>query len=163
MEALADPGLEAARRGDVDTLRRLVVDEWWDANAAVDRHGSGALLWSAGAGHLAAVKFLVEDTGVDPATTSQVGRRAYAGRTALHWAARNGHVHIIEYLVHARGVNVDTRTAEGTTALAWACWQGRVDTARWLVETGGAAFGAVNAHGCNVAMWAVQGLSLIHI
>ena len=157
VEALADPGLEAARRGDVDTLRRLVVDEGWDANAAVDRHGSGALLWSAGAGHLAAVKFLVEEAGVDPATTSQVGRRAYAGRTALHWAARNGHVHIIEYLVHARGVDVDTRTAEGTTALAWACWQGRVDAARWLVETGGAAFGAVNAHGCNVAMWAVQG------
>ena len=157
VEALPDPGLEAARRGDVDALRRLVKLEGWDANAAVDRHGSGALLWAAGAGHLDAVKFLVEEAGTDPATTSQAGRRAYAGRTALHWAARNGHVHVMEYLVSDRGVDVDARTAEGTTAFAWACWRGRVDAMRWLVEKGGSQFGAVNAFGCNAAMWVVQG------
>ena len=157
VEALPDPGLEAARRGDVDALRRLVKDEGWDANAAVDRHGSGALLWAAGAGRLDAVKFLVEEAGTDPTTTSQAGRRAYAGRTALHWAARNGHVPVMEYLVSDRGVDVDARTAEGTTAFAWACWRGRVDAMRWLVERGGAQFGAVNAFGCNAAMWVVQG------
>lgn len=157
VEALPDPGLEAARRGDVDALRRLVKDEGWDANAAVDRHGSGALLWAAGAGRLDAVKFLVEEAGTDPATTSQAGRRAYAGRTALHWAARNGHVHVMEYLVISRGVDVDARTAEGTTAFAWACWRGRVDAMRWLVEKGECRFGAVNAFGCNAAMWVVQG------
>ena len=157
VEALPDPGLEAARRGDVDALRRLVKDEGWDANAAVDRHGSGALLWAAGAGRLDAVKFLVEEAGTDPATTSQAGRRAYAGRTALHWAARNGHVHVMEYLVISRGVDVDARTAEGTTAFAWACWRGRVDAMRWLVEKGECRFGAVNTFGCNAAMWVVQG------
>ena len=134
VEALPDPGLEAARRGDVDALRRLVKDEGWDANAAVDRHGSGALLWAAGAGRLEAVKFLVEEAGTDPATTSQAGRRAYAGRTALHWAARNGHVSVLEYLVSDRGVDVDARTAEGTTAFAWACWRGRVDAMRWIFD-----------------------------
>ena len=110
-----------------------------------------------GAGHLDAVKFLVEEAGTDPATTSQAGRRAYAGRTALHWAARNGHVHVMEYLVSDRGVDVDARTAEGTTAFAWACWRGRAGAMRWLVEKGGSQLGAVNAFGCNAAMWVVQG------
>ena len=157
VEALPDPGLEAARRGDVDALRRLVKDEGWDANAAVDRHGSGALLWAAGLAASTLLSFLVEEAGTDPATTSQAGRRAYAGRTALHWAARNGHVHVMEYLVISRGVDVDARTAEGTTAFAWACWRGRVDAMRWLVEKGECRFGAVNTFGCNAAMWVVQG------
>ena len=100
---------------------------------------------------------MVEEAGTDPATTSQAGRRAYAGRTALHWAARNGHVHVMEYLVISRGVDVDARTAEGTTAFAWACWRGRVDAMRWLVEKGECRFGAVNTFGCNAAMWVVQG------
>ena len=113
----------------------------------MDRHGSGALLWAAGGGHLPACRFLVEVAGIDPTTTAQAGRRAYSGRTALHWAARNGHVDVVEYLVSERGMDVDARTAEGTTAFAWACWQGEVNTARWLVERGGCSFGAVNTFG----------------
>ena len=156
VEALSDPGLEAARRGDVDALRDL-TRRGWDPSAAVDRHGASALLWAAGAGHLAAVKYLVEEAGIDPATTAQVGRRAYHGRTATHWAARNGHTDVVAYLVGERGAPVDARTAEGTTAFAWACWQGHVSTARWLAERGNCAFGAVNTFGCNAAMWCVQG------
>ena len=156
VDALSDPGLEAARRGDVDALRDL-TRRGWDPSAAVDRHGASALLWAAGAGHLAAVKYLVEEAGIDPATTAQVGRRAYHGRTATHWAARNGHTDVVAYLVGERGAPVDARTAEGTTAFAWACWQGHVSTARWLAERGNCAFGAVNTFGCNAAMWCVQG------
>lgn len=156
VEALSDPGLEAARRGDVEGLRAM-TSRGWDPSAAVDRHGASALLWAAGAGHLDAVKYLVEEAGIDPATTAQVGRRAYHGRTAAHWAARNGRTDVVAYLIGERGAPVDARTAEGTTAFAWACWQGHVATARWLVERGNCAFGAVNTFGCNAAMWCVQG------
>ena len=156
VEALSDPGLEAARRGDVERLRAM-TSRGWDPSAAVDRHGASALLWAAGAGHLDAVKYLVEEAGIDPATTAQVGRRAYHGRTAAHWAARNGRTDVVAYLIGERGAPVDARTAEGTTAFAWACWQGHVATARWLVERGNCAFGAVNTFGCNAAMWCVQG------
>ena len=137
------------RRGDVDALRQLcsTPEGLRGLRAAVDRHGSGALLWAAGGGHLPACRFLVEVAGIDPTTTAQAGRRAYSGRTALHWAARNGHVDVVEYLVSERGMDVDARTAEGTTAFAWACWQGEVNTARWLVERGGCSFGAVNTFG----------------
>ena len=87
VEAL-DPGLEAARRGDLPALRSMVTSGGWDPARAVDRHGSGALLWAAGAGHLRVVRFLVEECGLDPRAVAQRGRRSYHGRTALHWAAR---------------------------------------------------------------------------
>ena len=157
VEALSDPGLDAARRGDVETLRRLVAENGWDPAAAADRHGSCALLWAAGGGHLPACRFLVEDCGIDPKTVSQRGRRAYHGRTALHWAARNGHLDVCEYFVKTRGMDVDARTGEGTTAFAWACWRGHVRVMRWLAEEGDCSYGATNAFGCNAAMWCVQG------
>jgi hypothetical protein len=159
VEALVDPGLDAARRGDVHALRRLALARGGQRAiaSAADRHGSGALLWAAGGGHLSACRFLVEEAGIDPKATAQVGRRAYHGRTALHWAARNGHLDVVRYLVAERGMDVDARTAEGTTAFAWACWQGHVATMRWLVQSGGCSFGAVNTFGCNAAMWCVQG------
>ena len=136
VEALQDQGLEAARRGDLDTLHELIASGW-DPNLATDRHGSSALLWAAGAGQLAACRFLVEQAGVDPITTAQAGRRAYHGRTALHWAARNGHVDIIRYLVsRTKGVPVDARASEGTTVCIGACWKGHLNAMRWLAENG---------------------------
>jgi ankyrin repeat protein len=164
VEALADPGLDAARRGDARALRALVLEGKWDPRVARDRHGAGALLWSAGAGHLACVRLLCEEAPVgrepldpnDPAT-HQGGRRAYRGRTALHWAARNGHLDVVRYLVTEKNADVDARTFEGTTAFGWAVWRGRLEVARWLVEQGKCAFAAVNTFGCNAAMWCAQG------
>ena len=164
VEALADPGLDAARRGDARALRALVLEGKWDPRVARDRHGAGALLWSAGAGHLACVRLLCEEALAgrepldpnDPAT-HQGGRRAYRGRTALHWAARNGHLDVVRYLVTEKNADVDARTFEGTTAFGWAVWRGRLEVARWLVEQGKCAFAAVNTFGCNAAMWCAQG------
>lgn len=164
VEALVDPGLDAARRGDARALRELVMEKNWDPLSSRDRHGAGALLWSAGAGHLKCVRLLCEEAPEghlpldpnDPAT-HQTGRRAYRGRTALHWAARNGHLDVVRYLVVNKNVDVDRRTDEGTTAFHWAVWRGRLEVARWLVEEGKCAFAAVNTFGCNAAMWCAQG------
>ena len=164
VEALADPGLDAARRGDARALRELLLEKKWDPRGARDRHGAGALLWSAGAGHLACVRLLCEEAPpgcapLDPSdpATHQTGRRAYRGRTALHWAARNGHLDVVRYLVTEKNVDADARTFEGTTAFGWAVWRGRLEVARWLVEKGKCAFSAVNTFGCNAAMWCAQG------
>jgi len=93
VEALSDPGLDAARNGDLRTLRRLLLGEGtegtegWDPKLIRDRHGATALLWAAGAGHLACVRLLCEEsrpghTPVDPAdpASHQTGRRAYVGK-----------------------------------------------------------------------------------
>ena len=51
------PGLVAARDGDVATLRALAAGGW-EAATEVDRHGSTAMMWAAGGGHLGACELL---------------------------------------------------------------------------------------------------------
>lgn len=159
---LPDAGLEAARAGDVDGLRAAAAGGW-KASAARDARGATALLWAAGGGHMAAVRCLVEELGVDPRSrnAAQLGRRSYAGRTALHWAARNGHLGVCRYLVVECGCEIDAATDDGTTALAWACWTGRSAVMRWLLESCAADAGACNAFGCTPPMWSAQGAATV--
>ena len=94
------PAFEAARAGDEASLREM-HSQGWDA-LEEDRHGSTALLWAAGGGHLAVCKFLVEECGVpvDSAGTgasssSTASKHALKRRrSALHWAARHGHLEV---------------------------------------------------------------------
>ena len=60
-QALGHAGLDACRAGDMSTLRRAVEEEGWDpaSESACDRHGSSALLWAAGGGHLTLCRYLV--------------------------------------------------------------------------------------------------------
>lgn len=51
LETSEDLGLAAARDGQLEELHRLVA-AGWDPLVAVDRHGSSALHFAAGAGHL---------------------------------------------------------------------------------------------------------------
>ena len=141
---------------------------------ARDRHGSHALHWAAGGGHLAVCCYLVEECGVDKRVTQPKD-----GRNALHWACRNGHVHVARWLLAAGPsrhplaqeqqqqqqqqqpsteglcyVNVPTK--DGTSALHWAVWQGHMQLAQWLVEVAGADLHARNSYGCNAIQWAAQ-------
>lgn len=91
------PGLDACCSGDIETLK-AEIQAGWDPVTARDKHGSGALLWAAGGGHLAVCKFLVNECKVDAEATAEAGaRRGYRGRSALHWAARNGHLEVVEW------------------------------------------------------------------
>lgn len=88
----------AARDGDLAALRRLAAGGWDPLEE--DRHGSNALLWAAGGGHLPVCRFLVEECGVSVdvvATASAAGRRQLRRRrNALHWAARHGHLAVCQ-------------------------------------------------------------------
>lgn len=149
------PGLEACRSGNIEALQRLVERDGWDPATARDRHGSGALVWAAGGGHLACCQYLVTRCGV-PATEAQQGRRGYDGRSALHWAARNGHLEVVTWLVEGCGCPADHPSADGTTPFCLAVWQGHLDVCRFLV-TAKADPHASNSYGCNAALWAAQG------
>ena len=166
-----DPGITAAKAGDLTTLQSL--GDSWDVNA-VDKNGACALHWAAGAGrwkrvrvvwlaisrrmcapnagsgHLEMCKYIVDTCGGEVDARVVKGRRD--GRNALHWAARNGHTHVCKWLV-SRGVGVDAPTKDGTTALHWTVWQNHLDTARWLVSAG-ADTHAVNSFGCTAVHWA---------
>ena len=149
------PALVAARDGDVDTLRRLLVEaagadcpraQGEVALSLTDRHGSHALHWAAGSGHVDVCALLVDDLGVG---VSDVGSQR-DGRTALHWAARNGHVDVCRWLV-SRGAPPDARTRDGTTPLHWAVWRGELDAASYLLDEAAADLHALNDYGCNAA------------
>lgn len=145
--AALDPGLAAARDGDLRVLRALVLDGW-DVTTP-DRYGSCALQWAAGAGHLAVVHWLVKDCGLDPRTTVQ----PKDGRNALHWACRNGQLQVCRWLVEHGRVDPSTPTKDGTSPFHWAVWQGHVSVCEWLIEIG-ADWRAKNSFGCNAVQWA---------
>ena len=119
-----------------------------------DSHGALPLHWAAGAGHIDIVRFLLTAVSVD---APQMGRRAYAGRTALHWAARHGHFNMVQYLLLDAHANVEAVTADGTTAVCWAAWQGHDAVVRLLRTVGGADLGTTNQYGCSPLLWAAQG------
>ena len=162
------PALEAARDGDLGALCALAAAGWEPSAArpdARDRHGACALLWAAGSGHLAVVRWLVETQHCDPAT-----RRRRDGRGALHFAARNGRLEVARWLVDVAGCDIDgeSGTTNGATdglaangargsdtPLMLAVWQGHLDLAVWL-HARGADASRENAYGCTVAHKAVR-------
>ena len=144
------PGLAAARDGDLGALLELTSRGAFDAQTTVDRHGSSALHFAAGGGHVELCSYLVDELGVKLAQAQQAD-----GRTALHWAARNGHLRVCRWLVE-RGADPNAGTNDGTRPLHWAVWQGHLAVAAWLVDDVGADLHALNSYGCNAIQWAAQ-------
>ncbi|EQC37753.1 hypothetical protein SDRG_04780 [Saprolegnia diclina VS20] len=157
-----DPGLEAAKLGDLDLLQSLVATGW-DPQKVVDRHGSNTLAWAAGGNHLDVCKYLVETCHL---SASALQGKPGMKRNALHWAARNGHVAITAWLLETQQVSVDAPTEDGTTAFHFAVWNSQVHMCRWLVTNGKCNVHALNAYGCNASQWSaltgsVEMLSLL--
>eukprot|EP00163_Fabomonas_tropica_P001695 TRINITY_DN1124_c3_g1_i1.p1 TRINITY_DN1124_c3_g1~~TRINITY_DN1124_c3_g1_i1.p1 ORF type:complete len:909 (-),score=176.38 TRINITY_DN1124_c3_g1_i1:243-2969(-) len=167
------PGLEACRGGDLSALRQQIEMYGWDPRhpLASDRHGSNALLWAAGGGHVDCVRYLVQELHM-PVWQAQQHRRGYDGRTALHWAARNGHVEVARYLLTLKPTGadnndndndddvdmdiVDVPSTDGTTPFHLAIWQNQREMCDLLLSHGANPL-HVNSYGCNAAMWAAQG------
>ena len=140
-----------------------------DCQNTRDKHGALMVHWAAGGGHLCILQYLLETVQCD-ATSTQLGQRAYLGRTALHWAARNGHDAVVQYLLeryldrdssrdsncHTMRSFIDAETADGTTPFCWAAWQGHLSVMQLLCRYG-CRVDAVNHFGCNAILWAAQG------
>ena len=144
--------LTAAKTGDLAALAAAS-----DQNLrAVDAYGSNALHWAAGRGHLALVRHLVEDRGMDASIPAHPPRRRDApttrGRTALHYAARNGHLDVVEYLVERPGVDADARAEGGVSPAQLACWRNEFDVVKRLVAAG-VDVSQKNDAGCGFAHW----------
>lgn len=99
-KTVLSPAFEAARSGNDSLIRQMFADGW-DPHEE-DKHGSNALLWAAGGGHLNVCRFLVEDCGipVEPRASDKSSASKNAlkrRRNALHWAARHGHLDVCKY------------------------------------------------------------------
>ena len=143
--------LTAAKTGDLAALAAAS-----DQNLrAVDAYGSNALHWAAGRGHLALVRHLVADRGMDASFPANPPRRRDApttrGRTALHYAARNGHLDVVEYLVatarRRRGRARRGRRRRAARVLAQRVRGGRAPVAA------GVDVAQKNDAGCGFARW----------
>lgn len=103
---VADAFLEAAQRGDVETVQNI-LEIGVNVNMT-DIGGQSALWLAASADHLEVVKLLLKH-GADIEV-----RNSLMGWTPLHIAAYNGHADMVQALVSA-GANVDAKDNTGRT------------------------------------------------
>lgn len=151
-------GLVAARDGDLATLQALQASGGWWLDQT-DHHGSSAVHWAAGGGHLDIVKWLIESVDPASATRPVSKRKRRDGRQPIHWAARNGCMDVLEYLLGNQEHVVEAPTFDGTTPLHLACFGGSVAAARRLLQAG-ARVDTENDWGCNSTHWAAMGGSV---
>jgi len=162
--------LKAAREGRLDFLKQIVSDyrlrtstgNRVEDNISTlletrDRNGSTADHWAAGNGHLACLKYLMEERKKAPEKVAiKNGRRD--GKTSLHYAARNGHNDIIDYLLTSTSSSysdkdVDVPSGDGTTPLHLACYGGHLHTIQHLIERYRANVQKINVWGCGIGHW----------
>ncbi len=115
--------LQAARSGDLTTLRRLLKD-WRSTDFSDQNKGAHPLLLAAFNGHLAVVQFLL-DKG------ASVNASDADGKTALILAATRGYRDMVELLLK-RGANPMLSDKDGKTALYWALANGHEEIAKAL-------------------------------
>ena len=104
-----DPIIEAARRGDVVELERL-LEQGADVNSARG-DGMTALHFAAQQGYVEAVRILLQ-AGADVAAGTRIGHF-----TPLHLASRGGHVAVAESLLEAGADARAPTTSSGSTPL----------------------------------------------
>ncbi|KAL4094146.1 hypothetical protein PRIC1_009809 [Phytophthora ramorum] len=121
---------KAARKGDIEGVKRLVGDEWPSRG-----------------GHLEVARYLVEQGAKKEATDNQ-------GKTALIWAACHGRLDMVRYLAE-QGAKKDAIDQNGNTALIWAACHGRLEVVRYLIERG-AKKDAKDQNGNTALIWAVN-------
>jgi len=128
-DALVALSVEAARRGDTETLEHALA-----AGVPVDARsprGDSLLMLAAYHGHVALVRLLL-GWGSDPNGRNTQGEAPLAG------VAFKGLIDIAEALV-AGGADVNTASqANGRTPLMMAAAFNRIDMVRWLLAHGAA-------------------------
>ena len=142
-------GLSACARGALAEAKALVdAPGGWEAAYAVDKHGNTALMWAAGGGHVAVVRWLVEEVGV------AVDLANKDGRTALMWACKNGRHEVARYLSAEASADVTIRMKDDSTAFDWAVLGGDVPTMELLAGHADVDVAALNKFGCASVQWA---------
>ncbi len=144
---------DAAMRGDVDAVRRLL-----DASADVNgrpadvnaRQGDGAtaLHWAAYGGDVELARLLI-DAGADPAAANR------NGSTPLWLAATNGDTAMIQTLLDA-GADPNESLPLGRTPLMLAARTGNPDAVAVLLDHGADVNARETARGTTPLMWAAD-------
>lgn len=135
--------MAAAAQGHGDVVAWLL-----EAGARPDvvtEDGDSALSLAAARGHVAALRLLAQDEGVD------VNRRDGAGWTPLMSAALRGHHRVVATLLERPDLAVNRSDVDGRTALIWAASAGHETAARLLAADDRVAVGRPAADGVSAA------------
>lgn len=141
------PVADAARAGDLDTVRAL-LKKGEDVNAAMG-DGMTALHWAARRGDAEMVRMLLY-AGANPKATTRLG-----GYTPLVLASQVGSADVIELLLSA-GADAKVATTNGTTALMFAAMSGNADAVKLLLEAGADPNATENVRGETALMFAAH-------
>ena len=136
---------EAARRGDLAEVRRLVEEDPSVIDQDDGSYWGLPLLWAASGGHVAVAAYLL-DQG---AAVNQRIRGAL--RTALYMACERGHGEVVRLLL-ARGADPTLSDGEGYTPLIIASLTGHVEVVRCLLSDGKSPINSYTHFG-RTALW----------
>lgn len=137
---------DASERGDLEALRRLIVEDPAGVDARTAR-GSTPLHLACVGGNLPTVEYLVS-SGADLDATND------SHYTPLHYAAARDHAEVVALLLD-RGARLDPKEREGETPLHRAASSGALEAAAALIERG-ADVGARNNYGRAPLLTAVR-------
>lgn len=144
MGAGAPPVVEAAKDGNVETVRALLAKRA-DPNAA-ESDGTTALHWAAHHDHLAAADLLIK-------AGANVRAANRHGATPLFLACVNGSAAMVERLLNA-GADPNTAMPEGDTVLMTAARTGNAAAVRALLRRGARVDASESWKGQTALMWA---------
>lgn len=127
----AEPVHEAAKNGDIVSLRNLLQDQ--SLLYSKDEQGKTPLHWAVGKGQLEAIRVLLDEYHVKVDVTND------NDGTPLHVAASQAQSKAAKMLLE-RGAMVNARAKDGATPLHFACFKGRkqghIEVARLLLQYG---------------------------
>jgi serine/threonine-protein phosphatase 6 regulatory ankyrin repeat subunit B len=117
--------LDAAQKGDIKNLSRLLQDDDVDLEGKNDA-GDTALILAAREGHHRSAELLL-DAGASFEATNK------SGDTPMLVAAKQGHLRVVELLL-TKEVKLDTANNAGDTALILAAQHRHADVAKRLIR-----------------------------
>ena len=138
------PSIEAAKKGDLESMRILASAGHNVAKIVVNRYGETPLHHVAfGSDNVAFAKFLLSNTHNK---SSLLNAKTNSGITALHWAVQTNHYKLVAFLL-ASGADHTAKTQYGNTALDVAVAMQSVESVNILkkryncLKTGGSGEG----------------------
>lgn len=123
--ASAEPIVEAAKSGDLQTVKKILAQDPSKLNATDEEHYT-PLHWACMRAHWDVVNFLI-DKGAD---LNIIGGD---GGAPLNWAAHHDNVEIIKRMV-GKGASLNVQNQWGMTELHTAIWRGNIHVVEYLLD-----------------------------
>ena len=127
-----DPSLTplhiAAIEGNIDTLKTLIKVKNEDPNKSQINTGMAAIHFASHQGQLNIVRYLCENTPVDPQCTT------VEGLTPMHLAAKQGKLDVIRYLVEQQNADTSVRDVQCWKPLDYAIVMGQRVVDQYLLS-----------------------------